>query len=289
MGSDGKSVARDDVVLPATRVLSAFIVPFLVVAFVVLYGFPRRTDELFAWKIAPPMTPMTLGAVYLGGAYFFVWAFRAKAWHTVKSGFVAVGTFASLMGVSTIVHWDRFNHSHVAFWLWAGLYFTTPFLVWGIWAANRRRDSRPEPHDLLLPPIARVMMGVTGGVAVVAGLFLFLLPERAIDVWPWQLTPLTSRVLGAVFMLGIAALGVVSDPRWSSARLMLQVQVFMLTLILVAAARSRADFDTSRVLTWLFLAGFAAALASAAVLSVTMDIRDGRRRRAPMSNEGVLQ
>ena len=39
---------RDDAVLPVTRALSAFIVPFLVVAFVVLYGFPRDTDHLFA-------------------------------------------------------------------------------------------------------------------------------------------------------------------------------------------------------------------------------------------------
>ena len=56
------------------------------------------------------MTPMTLGAVYLGGAYFFLRASRAAAWHTVKAGFVAVGTFASLMGAATFLHWDRLNH-----------------------------------------------------------------------------------------------------------------------------------------------------------------------------------
>jgi len=278
MAGEGESVARDDVLLPATRALSAFIVPFLVVAFVVLYGFPRDTGRLFAWTIAPPMTPMTLGAVYLGGAYFFVRAFQARAWHTVKAGFVAVGTFASLMGVATIIHWDRFNHTHVAFWLWAGLYFTTPFLVWGVWAANRRRDTPTGPDELLLPPTARLLMGATGAVAVVAGLFLFVLPQRAIDVWPWHLTPLTSRVLGAIFMLGTGALGVVTDARWSAARLLVQVQVFMLTLILVAAARAHADFDTSNAMTWLFLGGFVAALASAAVLSVTMDARDRPRR-----------
>jgi hypothetical protein len=228
---------------------------------------------------------MTLGSVYLGGAYFFARAFRAHAWHTVKAGFVAVGTFASLMGVATLLHWDRFNHTHVAFWLWTGLYFTTPFLVWGVWLANRRRDTHAGSDELLLPPVARLVMGATGAVAVVAGTVLFLLPQRAIDVWPWQLTPLTSRVLGAVFMLGIAALGVITDARWSAARLMLQVQVFMLTLILVAAARAHADFDTSRPMTWLFLAGFLAALVSAAVLSVTMDARDAGRRPARTTRE----
>ena len=261
---------RDDAVLPTTRALAAFIVPFLVVAFVVLYGFPRDTAKLFAWTIKPPMTPMTLGAVYIGGAYFFVRAFRATEWHTIKAGFVAVGTFATLMGVATILHWDRFNHRHVAFWLWTGLYFTTPALVWGAWAANRRRGSVPGPDDLLLPTAARLVMGATGALAVAAGLFLFLLPYRAIDTWPWTITPLTSRVLGAIFMLGTAGLGVVTDARWSAARLMLQVQVFMLTLILIAAVRAHADFDGSNAMTWLLLVGFVAALVSAAALIVKM-------------------
>jgi len=53
--------ARDDVVLPAA------LRPLLVVAFVVLYGFPGDTDRRLAWTINPPMSPMTLGAVYLGG------------------------------------------------------------------------------------------------------------------------------------------------------------------------------------------------------------------------------
>jgi hypothetical protein len=274
--------ARDDAVLPATRALSAFIVPFLVVAFVVLYGFPNDTDRWFAWTIKPTMTPMTLGAVYLGGAYFFVRAFRAKAWHTVKGGFVAVGSFASLMGVATIIHWDKFNHDHVAFWLWAGLYFTTPFLVWGVWGANRRLDSHAGPDDLLLPPAARTIMAGTGAVAVIAGAFLFLLPSEAIDVWPWTITPLTSRVLGAIFMLGIAGLGVLTDARWTAARLMLQVQVFMLSLILLAGVRAHREFDGGSVLTWLLLGGFVAAVAAAAFLLVTMDHRhpaQGARRR----------
>lgn len=251
--------------------LSAFIVPFLVVAFVVLYGFPSDTDRLFAWTITPPMTPMMLGAVYLGGAYFFVRAYRAAAWHTVKAGFVAVGTFASLMGVATVIHWDRFDHQHVAFWLWAGLYFTTPFLVWAVWGANRRRGTEAQPDDVMLPRPARLVMAVAGALAVTAGLFLFLMPPRAVDVWPWSLTPLTSRVLGAIFMLGVAGLGVLTDTRWSAARLMLQVQVFMLTLILVAAVRVHDDFDESNPMTWLLLGGFLAALISAAALIVRMD------------------
>jgi len=262
-------------------------VPFLVVAFVVLFGFPGDTDRLFAWKISPPMTPLTLGAVYLGGAYFFVRAVRAPAWHTVKAGFVAVGSFASLMGVATVLHWDRFNHDRLALWLWAGLYFTTPFLVWGVWLANSRRGTAPGPEDVVLPPAARLLMIVTGGTALAAGLFLFLLPQQAIDVWPWKLVPLTARVLGAIFMLGVAALGVVTDARWSAVRLMIQVQVFMLTLILVAAARARDDFDPSNPMTWILLVGFASSLVSAGELSLRMESRARLHRPGKESTEGV--
>src|SRR5437763_11941566 len=95
---------RDDRVLGTTRALSAFIVPFLLVAFVVLYGWPGSTKRLFAWTIAPPLAPMILGAVYIGGAYFFVRAFLATEWHTVKVGFIPVTTFASLLGVATALH-----------------------------------------------------------------------------------------------------------------------------------------------------------------------------------------
>ena len=74
-------------------------------------------------------------------------------------------------------------------------------------------------------------------------------------------------------MLGLAGVVVYLDQRWSTARLMLQVQSVMMALILLAAARAHDDFDTSNPMTWLLLGGFAAALVGALVLSRTMDAR----------------
>lgn len=265
--------ARDDAVLPFTRRLAAFIAPFLVVAFVVLDGFPGRTRQLFAWTITPTMTPMLLGSVYLGGAYFFLQAYRATAWHTIKAGFLSVTAFASLLGVATIVHWDRFSHDHVAFWLWAGLYFGAPFLVASAWLANRRTEPAASPDELRLPPVARVVVAAVGAMAIAMGGFLTVAPARAIRIWPWALTPLTARVLGAVFVLGLAGLGALLDDRWSSARLMVQVSIVMLVLILISAARAHDQLDGDQPLTWLLLGGFAATLAGAVGLSVVMDRR----------------
>jgi hypothetical protein len=177
------------------------------------------------------------------------------------------------MGVATVIHWDRFNHRHVAFWIWAALYFTTPFLVAGTWMANRRTEAPAQPSEVFLSQTARWVIGVLGAMAVALGLYLFLLPSRAIDIWSWALTPLTSRVMGAIFMLGLAGLGVFVDPRWSTARLMMHVQSLMMALILVAAVRAHRDFDSGRPMTWLLLGGFSVTLIATVVLMRTMDAR----------------
>ena len=263
-------VERDDRVLPVTRIVAVVIVPFLVVAFLVLYPWPKDTDRLFAWTIKPTMTPMVLGAVYLGGAYFFVRAARAAQWHRVKAGFPPVATFASLMGIATLLHWGKFNHQHLAFWLWVGLYFTTPFLVFGVWLANRRYESPPDSAEPLLPLRISRLIGVVGVAAALMSAFLFLAPVRAIRIWPWLVTPLTARVMGAIFALGICALGAFRERRWSCVEIMLQVEILMLALILVAAVRARAEFDTSRPLGWLFVVGFVALLAGSVGLYARM-------------------
>ncbi len=263
--------ARNDRVLPITRGLSLAIIPFLLVAFVVLYFWPRDTGRLFAWPIAPPITPLILGSVYLGGAYFFVRAARATSWHTIKAGFPPVATFATLMGIATIVHWDKFTHSHVAFWLWAGLYFTTPFLVAAVWVVNRRLEDRTSLDDVAVSERIGRIIGAVGVLAVAMSVFLFLLPQQAIDLWPWALTPLTARVMGAIFALGLAAVGAFTERRWSAMRIMMQVEAFMLVLILVGGVRAAADVDPSNICTWLFTAGFVGLLISSMVLYARME------------------
>lgn len=267
------SEVRDDRVLRGTRLLAAVICPILIVAFCVLYPSPTDTKRLFAWTINPTMTPMVLGSAYIGGAYFFFRAWRASAWRTIKVGFVPVTMFASSLGVATIVHWDTFNHAHVAFWLWAGLYFTTPFLVLTVFLRNQAVQAPPTPGDLRLAPLARAVVGITGVGALVTGMFMFLVPGSAQDVWPWVLTALTARVMGAVLMLGVAGIGVYLDPRWSTVRLILQVERIMIALILIAGIRAHREFDASRPLTWMLGGGLVAVLVGSTLLDLSMQRR----------------
>jgi len=272
-------VTRDDRVLAYTRVLSLVILPFLLVAFVLLYFFPGNTKQLFAWTIKPTMTPMVLASAYLGGAYFFARVPRERRWNAVKTGFLSVALFASLLGIATIIHWDKFNHSHLAFWIWTALYFLAPFLVFAAWLLNRRYEAPAQPDERRLNNVVRTVVAGIGLLALVTGLVMFLAPARAIDIWPWLLTPLTCRVLGAVYCLGCALLVVLPDPRWTTFRLMLQVEMVMVTLILIAAARAHSEFFSDRPSTWLMLVGFVAVLLGSIWLWYTMEVRRPRPSR----------
>lgn len=116
-----------------------------------------------------------------------------------------------------------------------------------------------------------MLIGALGVLAVASTAFLFLLPKTSIGLWPWKLTELTARVMGAIFALGVAGVGAFGDRRWSGARILLQVEGFMFALIGVAAIRAHGNFDTSRLLTWVFAAGFVALAVASAVLYVRME------------------
>lgn len=186
MGPARAAVGTDHV-YPTTRLLAAAVVPFLLVASVILLARPGATDRLFVWTISPPFTAMLLGSAYLGGAYFFIRVLTERLWHRVALGFPPVIAFASLLGVATILHWDRFHHGHVAFLRWSILYFTTPFLVTAVW--NRRTDTGDVADgDGVLPAALVAAMRSTGVATLALASLLFVRPDWLGSAWPWQLT-----------------------------------------------------------------------------------------------------
>jgi len=251
---------RDDRVFRSTRLLGAVIVPFLVVAFALLYFFPDDTRHWFAWDVQPTITPLIMGAGYIAGAYFFVRVARETRWHRVQVGFLPVTAFTIFMAIGTFNHLDRFMTAHVAFWIWVGLYVITPILVPLAWWRNRATDPGvPEPGEPPLPPFVRPALLIAGAFESVVALVLLLSPSIMIEHWPWYLTPLTAQTLGGWFALpGVTALMMGLDGRWSAIRITLESQLIGLGLILLATVRAWEDVDTSNGLAYVFVAGIAA-------------------------------
>lgn len=175
-------------------------------------------------------------------------------------GFLPVATFAALLGVATILHWDRFNHQHIAFLAWAGLYITTPFIVLLGWWRNRPEDSTqitPSAASLALP--VRLLISIVFAVPLLISAALFLAPERTLGYWPWLLSPLTARVMAALFSLpGVVGLGSPWTHAGATPRIIWQSQAFPIVLILIAAFRAWVEFGEPGIAARLFVGGLGA-------------------------------
>ncbi len=73
---------------------------------------------------------------------------------------------------------------------------------------------------------------------------------------------------------------VFTDPRWSSVELLIQVEMIMVALILVAALRAAHEFDPDKALTWVLGGGFVAILVGSLYLWVVMTSR-ARKNSVP--------
>lgn len=257
MSQQDQPATRDheDRILPATRAVSAIIIPFLVVAFVILFFMPDETGRYFAWPIGPRMNAMMLGATYLSGVFYFATVLFARRWQQVKFGLIPVASFAALMGIATILHWQAFNFDLTAGWVWVILYATTPFIVLGLWLWNTRigRPGTARPGDHVLPPVVRGAVGLVGLTGLVVSLLLFVAPGLMIEIWPWSLSALTARVISAQFVVfSLFSLAAYLDPRWESLRLVIRSELPAPVFFLIAMAASWNDFDNANPLTWVF-------------------------------------
>src|SRR6266516_5583403 len=144
------SPTRDDRVLRATRITAVVLVPVLLTAGVILYLFPDDTERLFAWPMEPRPTALVMGAGYFVGAYFFARLAFAARWHRAGVPLPGVATFAALLAVVSVLHWNEFSFGHIAFYTWVIVYGLAPFVVVVVWWRNRVTDpGLPEVGDII--------------------------------------------------------------------------------------------------------------------------------------------
>jgi hypothetical protein len=265
-------IVKDDRVLEPTRVVSVGIIPVLAAAFVVLYLFPSRTKQLWAWEMHPTMTAMVMGGGYLSGAYFFLRAATVRQWHRIGIGFIAISVFTGMLGTATIVHWDKFNHDHVSFWAWTLLYFSTPILLPWLWARNRAYEPHTlEPGDREVPVPVRVVVVAIGAIQLTVAAVMFLRPTAIAGHAPWALTPLTCRSLAAFAAFpSIVYLAFAFEKRWSSFQILIEVAIVGMVLIGIAAIRAWDEFHGSDVVVWGWRIGLVIGLAMFVALRITL-------------------
>lgn len=248
--------------------------PVLLAAWVILFLFPSHTDDLWAWTIRPRMSAVTMGAGYLGGVWFFFRVARTEDPHRVAGGLMAATVFTTLLGVATVVHWDKFNHDHVSFWTWAFLYFVAPPFLLVLFLANRSASSLEGGGPLMPRRLSRLVGGL-GAVQLVAALVWFADPSRFEGRTPWTLTALSSRSLASfVAFTGALLAWPLVDRRFSALQAGVEAVTVGLAGTAVGALVAREDFDGPTYAR----AAYAAGLVAMLVLSVGLLVGMARAR-----------
>lgn len=200
-------------VTPGMRVLLIGAGVLVALAGMQLFVFPERTERFFAWTIDPPLTAAFLGAAYWSSVLFEVSAARERVWANARIGVPTVFVFTALTLGVTIVHLENFHlgaefepATRAVTWLWIAIYATVPVLMAVLWWMQSRGPGDDPPRLAPLPAWLRVLVGAQAVVLGVVGTALLAAPTVVAEVWPWSLTPLTGRAIGAwLFSLGVAA------------------------------------------------------------------------------------
>lgn len=245
----------DDRIFLVTRVVLAIVIVALLLAFAVLYFNPQNTKTYFAWDIKPQITAVFMGAGYIAGAFMFVYAVFGRHWHRVKNSLLPVSTFAAIMLVVTLLHYDRFIHGNLAFILWLIIYIITPFLVPWLWFHNRPTDpGTPEAGDKIVPLSIRWISGLVGAGSLLFWIFSFIDPPFLIAIWPWALTTLTAQVICAWgTLLSVGGLVLFREPRWSAWRFNIQAIALWQALMVIGSLIHRQDFKNGSLVNAYFI------------------------------------
>lgn len=243
-----------------TRITALVVMPVLFAAWVILFLFPTRTATLWAWTIRPRMSAITLGAGYLGGVWFFWRVSRAKHSVEVAGGLLAATVFTTFLGAATVIHWDKFNHSHVSFWTWAFLYFASPPFLMVLFLASRS-EPKNGVSDALMPLWLSRLLGMLGTVQLAGACLWFADPGRFQEHTPWALTPLSSRsVASFVAFTGALLAWSLIDRRFLAMRAGIEAVAVGLIGTAIGALIARSDFDGPMVSRVAYALGLAVML-----------------------------
>lgn len=234
----------------AVFVIGAFLVG---IAGVQLFILPLATDHWFAWTIQVPLSAASLGAFYWTALAVAAQSARRTAWAEVRVGIPGVLVFVSLTFAATLLHADKFHFTSAddvargAAYLWLVIYLVDPLFVAVAWLLQARAPGVDPPRTHVIPAWYRLALVVQAAALVPLGVALFVSPAITASVWPWLLTPLTSRAIGA-WLVGIGM--IVGQAAWERAWERIEVATLSYAVLgllqLVALVRFNDDVIWSR-------------------------------------------
>jgi hypothetical protein len=186
-----------------------YVAAFLVFAVgTILFLGSTHTARYFAWTIKSPLTAAFLGANYWAAVALELLAARQREWARARVAFGAVLLFTVATLVVTLIHLDRFHFhagdfvTRLGTWLWLAIYVIVPPVMVVLGLRQLRVPGVDRPRSDPFPKLFGRAMMAEAVVLAGLGIALLIAPLSTAGVWPWSLTSLTARAIGA-WLVGI--------------------------------------------------------------------------------------
>lgn len=246
--------------LPAMRLMLYIAGGLVFITGIQLFILTEYTERFFAWTIQSPLTAAFLGAAYWASCALEVLAARQRLWAHARIAVPTVLLFTTLTLVVTILHIGNFHLAHpdpltrTLAWAWVIVYASVPLLLGGLLLLQARAPGSDPVRTRPLPLWLQICLVFYAAIMIPLGLGMLLIPDQIIPHWPWALTPLTCRAIGAwFFALGFALAHTLWENDWR--RIWVEtaaVGIFAL-LELVAVVRYPAAIDWSKPQAWIYI------------------------------------
>src|SRR4051794_34439886 len=248
-------------VVPSMRIMLYIAGGLVFAAGFQLFVLTELTDHFFAWTVRPPFTAAVLGAAYWSSGVLELVGARERTWARARTAVLAVLVFTALTLLVTLIHRDRFHlgapsgpSTIFLTWGWILVYAIVPIAMAILLVLQIRVPGTDLARVAPLPTWLRAAIAAQAAVMLLLGGVLLIAPQALIPRWPWLLTALTGRAIGAWLIgLGVAAAQVIRENDFERSQMVSQSSIAFGVLQLVALARYPGTFDWSRVGSWLYL------------------------------------
>jgi hypothetical protein len=171
---------------------------------------PSETDTFFSWTVNPPLTAAFLGGAYVASFFLEFPSSRRSRWADARSALPAVFAFTALTLIVTLVHIDKFHFgsesslmTQVITWAWLVVYVVVPVVMLAFLLLQLRVPGVDLGGRRIIKKWPRRFLIAQAAIALPLGVGLLIYPSTvAADVWPWSLSALTGRAVGA-WLIGL--------------------------------------------------------------------------------------
>ncbi|MFE1781866.1 hypothetical protein ACFW9F_04560 [Streptomyces sp. NPDC059506] len=222
--------------------------------------FSGDTGKFFVWTVRSPLTAATIGAYYASAAALFAESLRQRRWVDARMGVHLSLLQLLIMLTVTLFNYDKIHlidtnsTSFVGAWLWLVVHIVFPVIALTLLGAQAqtpgvnppRREAMPVP---LVVPLAAVCLAATA-----LGLAMLVVPERLVDLWPWQASPLDLRAMGAwTLVYGLGTGWVIREGEPERMRAGATAVCALGVVALVTVVGFFEEIDWSRESVWVYV------------------------------------